>query len=38
MKVNLSISFYLKTVVQSEINNEKIEKHLCMFVNYEPDD
>ena len=38
ISVNLSISFHPETDGQSEIANQKIEKHLRIFVNYQQDD
>ena len=34
IKVNLSTAFYLEIDGQSEIANQEIERHLCIFVNY----
>ena len=38
IKVNLSTAFHLETDGQIQIANQKIKKHLCIFVNYQQDD
>ena len=38
ISANLSTSFHPKIDGQSEIANQEMEKHLCIFINYQQDD